>query len=60
MTSSHVNAFRVTGPLWGAIGYRWNSLANASFDIFLISFKQIMEQTVELSVIWDALMPIVM
>ena len=63
MTSSDVNIFRVTGPLWGeSNGYQWISLTKAS-DVegwcFLRSApEQTAEQTFETPVIWDAITPI--
>ena len=59
MTSSNGNIFRVTGPLWGeSTGHRWIPLTKAS-DAELWCFRwsapeQIVEQTLETPVIWDA------
>ena len=60
MTSSNGNIFRVTGPLWGAsTGRQWIPLTNAS-DAKLWCFlwsapEQIIEQTIETLLIWDAM-----
>ena len=55
------NIFWVTGPLWGeSTGYRWIPLTKAT-DMKLWCFlwcvpEQMVEQTLELLVIWDAMM----
>ena len=60
MTSSSGNVFRVTGPLWGeSTGDRWIPLTKAS-DADLWCFlwcapEQVVEQTNESPVIWDAI-----
>ena len=59
MTSSYCNIFRVTGPLWWeSIGHRWIPLTKASdaeLWHFLCSPEQMVEHTVEMPVIWDAI-----
>ena len=61
MTSSNGNIFRVTGPLWGeSTGDRRIPLTKAS-DAELWCFlwsEQTVEQTIETTVIWDAIAPI--
>ena len=54
------NVFRVAGPLWGeSIGHRWIPLtktSNAELWYFLWSApEQLVEQTIETKVIWDAI-----
>ena len=60
MTSSNGNIFRITDPLWGeSTGHRWIPLTKASgADLlcFLWSApEQMFEQTIEMPVIWDAI-----
>ena len=55
-TSSNGSIFRVTGTLWGVSnGQRWilvTKASDAGFDVF----SEIIEQTMELPVFWDAMM----
>ena len=56
--SRHGNASRVTGLLWGeSIGHRCIPLTERQWcgDLAFSLFEQIVEQTVELSVIWDSM-----
>ena len=60
MTSSNVNFFRVTGPLWGEFtGHRWippTKASNAELWCFLwFAPGQTVEQTIETPVIWDSI-----
>ena len=61
LTSSNGNIVRITGLLWGeSIGHRWIPLMKAS-DVELWCFlwsvpEQTVEQTIEMPVIWDAVM----
>ena len=60
MTSSNGNIFCVTGPLWGeSTGYRWiilTKVSDAELWCFLWSApEQTIEQTIEISVIWDTI-----
>ena len=61
MMSSNGNIFRVTGPLWGeSTGDWWIPLTKAS-DMELRCFlwsapEQIVQQMLEMPVIWDAIM----
>ena len=60
MTSSHGNAFHVTGPLWGeSIIHRWFPLAKFQWcGTLMFSWytpEQTVAQTMELLVIWDAM-----
>ena len=61
MTSSNGNIFLVTGPLWGEFtGHQWIPLTKAS-DAELLCFlwfapEQMVEQTIEMPVIWDTIM----
>ena len=60
MAPSNGNIFYVTGPLWGeSTGNRWIPLTQAS-DAELWCFlwsapEQTVEQTIKMSVIWDAI-----
>ena len=59
MTSSNGNIFRDTGPIWEeSTGHGWIPLTKASdgeFWCFLWSASgQTAEQTIEMSVVWDA------
>ena len=63
MTSSNGNIFRESGPLWReSTGDRWISLTKASgaklWCFLWPSPEQTVEQTIETSVIWDAIAPI--
>ena len=58
MTSSKENIFRVTGYLRGeSTGHRWIPLTKASdAELWFFSApEQKVEQTIETSVIWDAI-----
>ena len=60
MMSSNGNIFRVTGPLWGeSTGHRWIPLTKASeAELWWFGWsapEQIVEQTIETPVIWDAI-----
>ena len=60
MTSSSGNIFRITGLWWGeSTGARWIPLGKASdaelWYIFWSAPEQTVEQTIEMPVIWDAI-----
>ena len=61
MTSSNGNIFCIAGLLWGeSTGHQWIPLAKAS-DAELWCFlwsvpEQTIEKTIEMPVIWDAIM----
>ena len=60
MTSSNKNVFGVTGPLWGeSIRHLRITLTKASdaelWYFFSSAPEQTFEQTVEMSMIWDAI-----
>ena len=57
------NILRVTGPLWGeSTGHRWIPLTKAiNAELWCILWcapEQTAEQTIEMPVIWDAMVPI--
>ena len=60
MTSSIRNIFRVTGSLWGESTGHWGIPSDVASDVERWCFlwyepKQTVEQTLETSVIWDAI-----
>ena len=61
MMSSNGHIFHIIGPLWGeSTGHQWIPLTKAS-DVELWCFlwsvpEQMVEQTIEAPVIWDAIM----
>ena len=64
MTSSNQDIFRITGSLWGeSTGHQWIPLTQASDSelwCFLLSApEQMVEQTIETPLIWDAIALIV-
>ena len=59
MTSSYRNILPVTGPLWGEStgGFPAQRLVTQNFVVFLwFAPEQTVEQSVELPVLWDAMM----
>ena len=67
-TSSNGNIFRVTGRLWREFtGHRWIPLKmpvvrsfDVLFDLYGFAPEQTIVQTIETSVIWDAVVALIM
>ena len=55
--SWHGNTFHVTGPLWWeSTSHLWTKASNTGLEVlFNNNLNETIEQTVELSVIWDAM-----